>query len=139
MSDIEKLIPQRYPFLFIDDIISADRDEIVGIKMYDKSFIFSQACAQESGIIPGVILIESMVQCGGAGIAKVGLLDKKLWGLASLENVRFFGVVKAASEVRMVVKNLKITNKVLKQSGTAFVDGKIVLKASWVCLEFKQV
>lgn len=137
MTDIENLVPQRYPFLFIDEIISADINEIVGVKAYDKSFLYSQGYFPAEKIIPGVILVESIVQCGGAGVVKLGLFDKTLWGLASLENVRFFGVVEPGSTVKMVVKNLKVSNKVLKQTGAAFVGERLILEATWMCLMLK--
>lgn len=137
MTDIETLVPQRYPFLFIDEIISADIDEIIGVKTYDKSFLYAQDCSTAGKTIPGTILIESMVQCGGAGVTQLGLIDKRLWGLASLEDVRFLRAVQSGTTVKMVVKNLKVSNKVLKQTGKAFVDGEVVLAATWLCLLLK--
>lgn len=40
MKEIEDLIPHRHPFLFVDEIISANQDEIVGIKTFDESIEF---------------------------------------------------------------------------------------------------
>lgn len=137
MPDIENLVPQRYPFLFIDEIISADVNEIIGVKMYEKAFMYSQGYFPAEKVIPGVILIESILQCGGAGVVKLGLFDKTLWGLASLENVRFFDIVEPGSTVKMVVKNLKVSKKVLRQTGAAFVGDRLILEATWMCLMLK--
>lgn len=134
MSEIEQLLPQRYPFLFVDEILSADRNETVGIKTYNTSFLFYQENFSGEKIVPGVILIESMVQCGGAGVTQIGIFPKASWGLASLENVHFFGYVKSKATVKMVVKNLKVSDKVLKQTGVAFYKGQKILEATWLCL-----
>lgn len=137
MTDIKTLIPQREPFLFVDDIICANREEIVGIKTYDTSFLFCEGHFLERKIVPGVILIESIVQCGGAGVTKLGLFKEILWGLASIDHVRFFDVLEPAATVKMVIKNLKLSDKALKQTGTAFYDEKVILEATWLCLPLK--
>lgn len=139
MADVETLVPQRPPFLLIDDIISADKKEIVGIKTYDRSFFFAQNCPIHGKIVPGALLVESIVQCGGAGVTQMGLVKESLWGLASLQKVHFYGSVPIGSTVRMSVRNLKVSNRILRQTGTAFVDGKRVLAATWLCLVFNQI
>lgn len=133
MNDIESLIPHRFPFLFVDEILSAETDEIVGIKTYDNSFSFFQEYFSHKKIVPNVILIESMGQCGGAGIKKLGIGGDALYGFAVIENVRFFSNVEFGQTVKMVIKNLKISNKVIKQSGTAFCNGEVVAEATWMC------
>jgi 3-hydroxyacyl-[acyl-carrier-protein] dehydratase len=134
VTDIETLLPQRYPFLFVDKIISADMDEIIGTKTYETSFLYFQEHGEHQKIVPSTILIESIVQCGGAGINKIGLCRKSLWGLASIENVRILGFVQPNTMVKMIVKNCKVSDKILKQTGTAYCKGKAVLEATWMCL-----
>ncbi len=132
--NIEELLPQRHPFLFVDEILSADCDETVGTQTYDNFFPFYQADFSGSKIVPGVILLESMVQCGGAGVTKAGIFPRASWGLASLEKVQFFHIVTYKSTVKMVVKNLKVSNKMLKQTGIAFCNDHKILEATWLCL-----
>jgi 3-hydroxyacyl-[acyl-carrier-protein] dehydratase len=135
--DIKTLLPQREPFLFVDELLSAGMDEIVGMMKYDETFPYYLSCSRQRKIVPGVILIESLVQCGGAGVTKLGIIEKALWGLASLEKVQFHGVVELNSTVKMVVKNLKISNRILKQTGVSFCEGETILEATWFCLQFK--
>ena len=134
MKVIETLLPQRYPFLFVDEIVSATLDEIIGLNTYDNSFRYYQGHFPEEEIVPNVILLESIIQCGGAGITQIGIFEKALWGLASLTNVKFCGSIKASSTVEMIVKTLKVSNKLLKQTGTAFCGERVILKATWLCL-----
>lgn len=133
MNDIETLIPHRFPFLFVDKILSAEEDETIGIKTYDESFTFFQEYIPGQKVVPNVILIESMGQCGGAGIKKSGVGGDALYGFAVMENVRFFDTVKFGETVKMVVKNINISSRAIKQSGTVFCNDKVVAEATWMC------
>lgn len=133
-ADIKELLPQRDPFLFVDELLSADMNEIIGLMTYDDTFLYYRDCSPQLRIVPGTILIESLVQCGGAGVTKLGITEKALWGLASLERVQFFGVVEPNSTVRMVVQNVKLSNRLIKQTGVSFCEDKAILKATWFCL-----
>jgi 3-hydroxyacyl-[acyl-carrier-protein] dehydratase len=135
-ADIKTLLPQREPFLFVDALLSADKGEIIGLKNYDESFPYYISCSVERKIVPGVILLESLVQCGGAGITHLGFTEQALWGLASIEKVQFHGVVTMNTTVKMVVRNLKISSKIVKQTGVSFCEERVVLKATWFCLRF---
>ncbi|WP_232424845.1 3-hydroxyacyl-ACP dehydratase FabZ family protein [Algoriphagus resistens] len=86
---IETLIPHRYPFLFVGEILSVSVDEIVGTKTFSKTKDEMLGGSFPGfGYIPGMILIESMAQCGGAGIKKLGLANG-FFGLVSMDKVRF--------------------------------------------------
>lgn len=132
--DIELLLPQRDPFLFVDELISAGTSEITGTMTYDEAFPYYQGHRPQQRIVPVVLLIESLVQCGGAGVNKLGITDGALWALASLENVRVFDVVVPGSTVTMVVQNDKLSSRLIKQSGESFCNGRSILKATWFCL-----
>lgn len=137
MSDITDFLPQRAPFLFVDAIHSADVHEIIGSKVYDETFLYCQGHFPARPLIPQVILLESLVQCGGAGIAKLGVTENALWGLATIDNVRFYTSVKPPATVKMVIKNGKISNRILKQTGVSFCNDTMILEATWSCLRFK--
>ena len=134
MTKIEELLPQRYPFLFLDEIEWATKAEIKGRKTYDSTFLFYQEQNGTKKIVPNLILIESLVQCGGAGVTQIGILEKGFWGVATLEDVKFYGSVELDSTVSMLVKTLKVSNKILKQTGTALCNGHVILEATWLCL-----
>lgn len=133
MSDIETLIPHRHPFLFVDEILSADADKTIGIKTYDESFAFYQEYIPNQKVVPNVILVESMGQCGGAGIKQSGIGSDALYGFAVMENVRFLDTVKFGETVKMVIKNENISSRAIKQSGTALCNDKVVAEATWMC------
>ncbi len=136
MKEIENLIPHRTPFLFVDRLLSLSKDEIVGTKVFTDSDTFLRGSFPEAEFVPGVILIEAMAQCGGAGIKKLGLADG-LFGLANVENANFLKGVGYGTVFTMVIRNIKIADKYLKQSGTGLVNNEPCLDLTWTCVKFQ--
>jgi 3-hydroxyacyl-[acyl-carrier-protein] dehydratase len=133
MKDIEKLIPHRAPFLFLDEITAVNSDTISGNRTFDKSEQTIAGSFPDSSFVPGMIILESMVQCGGAGVKLLGLTEG-LFGLANIENANFHQGVKFGEKVTYEIKNIRIGKKVVKQSGMAFIRDTKVLDATWLCI-----
>ena len=132
--DIEMLIPHRKPFLFVDEILEATEDRIVGTRRFTPDEFFFAGHFPEYPVVPGVILIETMAQCGGAGIKQLGIMDDALFFLASVNNVKFRRQVRPDETVRMEVENLRVTPKMIKQRGRAYVGDELTCEAEWLCL-----
>lgn len=64
-TDIEALIPHRSPFLFIDEIVSADEAGSVAVRTFKEDEFFFKGHFPSYPVVPGVILIETMAQAGG--------------------------------------------------------------------------
>jgi len=62
---IKKLLPHRYPFLFVDRIIELKPlERIVGIKQVSINESFFQGHFPGAPVMPGVVVIEALAQCG---------------------------------------------------------------------------
>ena len=120
MKEIETLIPHRNPFLYVDKISSLSKEEIIGTTVFSDANEFLTGSFPEFNYVPGVILIEAMAQCGGAGIKKLGLADG-LFGFANIEAANFYKGVEFGDVFKMVIKNIKITDNYFKQSGIGLV------------------
>lgn len=101
--------------------------EIIGIKCFDKS---SEMLT--GSFIPGTILVESMAQCGGAGVKKAKLADGH-FRLASMEHITFLKGVTYNEEIKFVIKNIRVSDRLIKQTGIAYTKNEPILKATWIC------
>jgi 3-hydroxyacyl-[acyl-carrier-protein] dehydratase len=133
MKDIETLIPHRAPFLFVDEITTATSDKIVGNRTFDNSEQILKGSFPDFKFVPGMIIIESMAQCGGAGVKMLGI-TQGIFGLAYIENANFYNGVKFGDKVRYEIKNIRLSEKIIKQSGVAYVNEKPVADATWMCV-----
>ena len=132
-NEIAQLIPHRFPFLFVDKIITANEKEVIGFKSFNKSKNeMLTGSFPESNFVPGMIIIESMAQCGGAGIKKAELADG-FFGLISMENVKFLSGAKYDDEIKYTIQNIRVSNRLIKQSGIAHVKNKPIAEATWIC------
>ncbi|MDR2483415.1 MAG: 3-hydroxyacyl-ACP dehydratase FabZ [Treponema sp.] len=133
--EIEALLPHRSPFLFVDEIAEAGEDRIVARHVFREDAFFFQGHFPQYPVVPGVILVETMAQSGGAGLRKRGTLGgDALFFLASVDKVKFRRQVRPGEEVRSEITNLRISAKMIKQAGKAYVGDELAAEAEWLCL-----
>jgi 3-hydroxyacyl-[acyl-carrier-protein] dehydratase len=134
-GEIEQLIPHRHPFLFLNEILSVTPEETIGLHTFSRSSPILQK--NSSNFVPGTLIIESMAQCGGAGVKLLGVMDG-LFGLVSIEHAEFFKVAEYEQELKYVIKNIKLSGNIIKQSGVAYSQDVPVAEASWMCIKLSE-
>lgn len=133
-KDIKDLLPHREPFLYVDKLDEVSDERIVGTRKYNEDEYFFKGHFPGYPVVPGVILVESMAQCGGAGVAQSGILEGKLFFLATVDKVKFRRQVVPGDEVRFEVENVRVDARGLRQTGKAYVGDEVAAEASWLCL-----
>ena len=135
MSGINDLLPHRDPFLFVDEIIRADSEIIIAKRLFTENDFFYSGHFPGHPVTPGVILVETMAQSGGAGLRKCGALGAdSLFFFATVDKVKFRRQVRPGDEVRCEITNLRVSPKMIKQSGKAYVGDEVAAEAEWMCL-----
>ncbi len=133
-KDVKELLPHREPFLYVDRLDEVSDKRIVGTRIYRESEYFFKGHFPGYPVVPGVILVESMAQCGGAGAAESGILGDKLFFLATVDKVKFRRQVVPGDEVRFEIDNVQLTSRGIRQTGKAYVGDQVAAEASWLCL-----
>jgi len=135
MNEIENLLPHREPFLFVDEITETGEEKIIAKHIFTEKEFFFKGHFPGYPVVPGVILIETMAQSGGAALRKRGVLeDDALFFLATVDKVKFRRQVRPGEEVRSEVINLRVSPRMIKQSGKAFVGDELAAEGEWMCL-----
>lgn len=137
IQEIKRLIPHRYPFLFVDKV----RDFVpnvsaVGIKNVTTNEPHFQGHFPSQPVMPGVTIVEAMAQTAGILVSKSLELEDSgaLVYFLSIDNCKFRHVVGPGDVLELHVKVIRGRGKIWKFHGDAIVNGKIVTEADFAAM-----
>ncbi len=130
IDDIKKIIPHRYPFLFIDYITELVLGErAVGYKNVTANEPFFQGHFPQEMIMPGVLIIESLAQVGAVAILSQKENKGKLAYFAGINKAAFKRKVVPGDCMKLEVEIIKKKGLFGLGRGIATVDGQIAVKS----------
>lgn len=137
-TDPEKRLPHRTPFLFVDEYnTTPDGKHITGSRTFTEKDFFFEGHFPGNPIVPGVILIETLAQCGGCGVSAAAIAPPgALYAIATLNKVKFHRIVRPGEKLEMEIKTVRVKRKFLTQKGKGFVNGDLAVEAQWLCTYF---
>jgi 3-hydroxyacyl-[acyl-carrier-protein] dehydratase len=134
-TEIQKILPHRYPFLMVDAIEEMERvKRIVGVKNVTINEAHFQGHFPGKPIMPGVLIIEAMAQTGGLLLLlEIPDREKKLLYFVAIDDARFRRPVVPGDQLKLEVKVISWRGDFCKLDGKATVNGEVAAEAILMC------
>jgi UDP-3-O-[3-hydroxymyristoyl] N-acetylglucosamine deacetylase / 3-hydroxyacyl-[acyl-carrier-protein] dehydratase len=130
INEIMKILPHRYPFLFVDRVIEIEPGKKgIGIKNVTVNDGFFQGHFPQKPVMPGVIMIEAMAQTAGVVVLTSGAHNGKVALFMSISDVKFRKVVYPGDQLLMEVEIIRDRERTAHVKGVARVDGEVAIEA----------
>lgn len=132
IEDIQRRIPHRYPFLFIDLVKNIELNRsAIGVKNVTFNEPHFQGHFPKKPIMPGVTIVEAMAQTSAVLVShSLDTIDEDLLVyFMTLDNCRFRKIVCPGDVLELHVDVLRKGSKIWKFQGKAMVNNKIVAEA----------
>lgn len=130
---IERIIPHRPPFLFVDRILDFDEvnRRIVGEYQVRGDEWFFAGHFPGRPVMPGVLIIEAIAQTAACMILRAPQLVDRTPYFARIEHARFRRPVTPGDRLVTEVSLLWLKGRVGRTSGRATVNGLVAAEAEF--------
>lgn len=134
IARVMEFLPHRYPMLLVDRIIDQEPGHsIVGIKNVTINEPFFQGHFPGHPIMPGVLILEAMAQCGGLLLMdKVEKPDDKVVYFMTMDKVKFRRPVIPGDTLVLELEVVQFRRQVCRMKGRALVDGHVVAEGEFM-------
>ena len=139
LEQIEKTLPHRHPFLFVDKIIELTDTVIVGVKNATFNEWFFPGHFPGNPVMPGVLQIEALAQTGG--ILCINAMPKGEYDtyFLKIDNCKFKQMVRPGDTMLLKMElTAPIRRGICEMRGTVYVNGKVTTEADLVAQVVKR-
>lgn len=128
-EEIKKIIPQREPFLMIDEVESyVPGESAIAYKQVEASEHYFKGHFPGNPIMPGVLIVEALAQTGAVAILSMEENQRKNALFGGINKLRFKKQVVPGDNLKLEVKIIKKKGPIGVGEAIATVDGKVVVK-----------
>lgn len=134
INQIKNILPHRPPFLLVDKILLVSDDTVVGIKNVTMNEPFFVGHFPDEPVMPGVLIVEAMAQCGGI-LALHTLEDPEKWStyFLKIDGVKFKRKVVPGDTLQFELTLAEpIRRGIVNMDARAFVAGQLAMEANLV-------
>jgi len=139
LERIEKTLPHRHPFLFVDKIIELTDTVIVGVKNVTFNEWFFPGHFPGNPVMPGVLQIEALAQTGG--ILCINAMPQGDYDtyFLKINNCKFKQMVRPGDTMLLKMElTSPIRRGICEMRGTVYVGGKVTTEADLVAQVVKR-
>ncbi len=133
IEEIQRILPQRFPFLMIDRVVEIDpAKKVVAVKNVSMNEQFFAGHFPDKPVMPGVLILEAMAQAAIVlfySAKSVALGQKKMSYYLGAAKVRYLSPVLPGDQLKITVTPVKMLSGVAIVEALAQVADRDVAKA----------
>ncbi len=128
-EEIKNIIPQREPFLMIDEVEQyMPGESCTAYKNVNKDEYYFKGHFPGNPIMPGVLIVEALAQTGAVAILSMEENKGKNALFGGIDKLRFKKQVIPGDRLKLEVKIIKRKGPIGIGEAVATVDGKVAVK-----------
>lgn len=131
-SEIQRLIPHRWPILLVDRVVEEDRGRgyIRAEKAVTATEWFFQGHFPDLPVMPGVMQVEALAQTMAIYVAREEGFGDRIGLFAGIDECRFKRIVQPGDRLSLEVTMEKLGRRFGKSRAVASVDGEVCCEAA---------
>jgi 3-hydroxyacyl-[acyl-carrier-protein] dehydratase len=136
IQQILKYLPQRYPFLMVDRVLSREPGKrLVALKNVSGNEPYFQGHFPGRPIMPGVLILEAMAQAAGLLMFASETSHEHIYYYAGIDKARFKRPVFPGDQLELDVTLERALRGIAKFGCIARVGGDVVAQATILCAQ----
>jgi 3-hydroxyacyl-[acyl-carrier-protein] dehydratase len=133
-DDIERSIPHRAPFLWIDEVVELSDKRIHARKFLDPALDVFQGHYPGFPVLPGVLQCEAAFQAGALLISKLITMESgQVPVVTRLNNTQFRRLVRPGETLDIEVELTETLSNAYFLAGKVSVGGKVSTRLEFAC------
>jgi len=133
-EQIEKLIPHREPFVWIDEVVESSDSKIVARKFVDPQLDVFRGHYPHFPVLPGVLICEACFQAGAILIAQSGEVEDGMIPVVTrVNNVKFRQMVRPGDTLEIEAELTERMGGAYFFTAKAAAKGKVAARVEFAC------